>query len=155
MKLTKPRKTVAALVAGVLLISGVAAFALWSSTGTGSGNARALSAVDITVTATTGAADLYPGFTDGDVFFTSANTNPYPVTFTSMTSGTVTSGDEVNCPASNVTVANATGLSLLVPAGATAEPGTIADVVTMDAAAPDGCQGVVFTIGLTLTGVQS
>ena len=68
--------------------------------------------------------------------FTSANTNPYPVTFTSMTSGTVTSSDQTNCPASNVTVANASGLSLAVPAGATTTPGTIADVVTMASVRP-------------------
>ena len=155
MQHLKSRKAVATLVAGLIVISAAAAVAMWSSTGTGSGNAQALTAVDITVTAATGPADLYPGFTEGDVSFTSANTNPYDVTFTSMTSGTVTSGDEVNCPASNVTVANATGLSLLVPAGATATPGTIVDVVTMASGAPDGCQGVVFTVELTLSGAQS
>jgi hypothetical protein len=140
---------------GAVMATAGAAFAMWSSSGTGSGNAKALTAQTITVTAATGAADLYPGFTLGDVFFTSANTNPYPVTYTSMTSGTVTSSDQANCPASNVTVANASGLSLLVPAGATAQAGTIANVVTMAGAAPDGCQNVVFTIGLTLSGSQT
>jgi len=41
------------------------------------------------VNAATGAADLYPGFTGGDVHFTLSNPNPYPVTFTTMTAGTV------------------------------------------------------------------
>jgi hypothetical protein len=72
-----------------------------------------------------------------------------------MTSGTVTSGDPTNCPASNVTAANATGLSLLVPAGATTQAGSIANVITMLSTAPDGCQGVVFTIPLTFTGTQT
>ena len=155
MKFTKSKKLVAGLMAGAAIATAGAAFAMWSSTGVGSGNAKALTAVNITVTASTGTADLYPGFTSGKVSFTSANTNPYPVTYTSMTSGTVTSSDQTNCPASNVTVANASGLSLLVPTGATAQAGTINNVVTMAAGAPDGCQGVVFTIGLTLSGSQT
>ncbi|MDQ1422836.1 MAG: hypothetical protein QOD72_334 [Acidimicrobiaceae bacterium] len=153
---TRSKKLVAGVLVGAAVVGvGGLAMALWTSTGTGSGNAKALAAVNITVTAATGAADLYPGFTQGDVFFTSANTNPYPVTFASMTSGTVTSSDQTNCPAANVTVGTASGLSLLVPAGATAQAGTIANVVTMSASAPDGCQGVVFTIALTLSGSQS
>lgn len=155
MRFTRSKKAVVGLLFGAAVVSGGAAVALWASTGVGSGNAKALSAVNITVTATTGTADLYPGFTQGKVSFTSANTNPYNVTFTSMTPGTITSSDPTNCPSTNVTVASASGLSLLVPAGATATPGSIANVVTMVAGAPDGCQGVVFTIGLTLTGSQS
>jgi hypothetical protein len=144
-------------VAGVgvgAVIGGTMAYALWTANGSGSGNAKALSAQSITVTAATGAADLYPGFTQGDVFFTVSNTNPYPVTFTGMTAGTVVSGDPTNCPASNVTVSSAT-VSIAVPAGATNASKSIADVVTMISGAPDGCQGVTFTIPLTLTGSQS
>ena len=152
----RPRAIVAAAMGAVALVAlAVPALALWLSSATGSGNARALTATTISVTATTGAADLYPGFTQGKVFFTAANTNPYNVTLTSLTSGTVTSSDQTNCPASNVTVANASGLSLLVPAGATAQAGSVANVVTMAPTAPDGCQGVTFTIGLTFTGTQS
>lgn len=155
MKFTHSKKVVVGLLIGATAVTAGAAVAMWSSTGVGTGKSKALSAVNISVAAATGAADLYPGFTQGDVSFTSANTNPYPVTFTSMTSGTVTSSDPANCPSTNVTVASPTGLSLLVPAGATAQAGTIADVVTMAGAAPDACQGVVFTIGLTLTGTQT
>jgi hypothetical protein len=144
-------------VAGVgvgAVIGGTMAYALWSSTGTGSGNAKALTAQAITVTAATGAADLYPGFSAGDVFFTVSNTNPYAVTFTGMTAGTVVSGDPTNCPASNVTVSSAT-VNLAVAAGASNVSQSIADVVTMVSGAPNGCQGVTFTIPLTLTGSQS
>jgi hypothetical protein len=155
MKFTHSRKIVAGLIIGAAAVTAGAAAALWSSSGVGSGKASALTAVSITVTAATGTADLYPGFTLGDVFFTSANTNPYPVTFSSMTPGTITSSDPTNCPSTNVTVTTASGLSLLVPAGATAQAGTVADVVTMVPGAPNGCQGVVFTIALTLSGSQS
>jgi hypothetical protein len=149
-------KSMAPVFAGVAVtVVGAAAFALWSTNGTGNAGAKALTAQNITVSASSGAADLYPGLTQGDVFFNSANTNPYSVTLTSMTAGSVTSGDPTNCPASNVTVSNASGLSIVVPAGATASPGTIPNVVTMVAGAPDGCQGVAFTIVLTLTGSQT
>jgi hypothetical protein len=145
----------AGIMGGVLALSGVA-LALWTSTGSGSGRAQSLSAVGVTVTATTGTADLYPGFANGDAYFTLTNTNPYPIRFTSMTSGTVTSSDTTACPSSNVTVdGSASGLTLDVAANSTSAPLSIADVVNMDVAAPDGCQGKTFNIALTLTGSQT
>ncbi|HEX2785768.1 MAG TPA: hypothetical protein VHN36_19495, partial [Ilumatobacteraceae bacterium] len=139
MRLSKYK--LAALLGVSLTLVGAAAYALWTSTGSGSSGAKALTAQTITVSASSGTADLYPGFTQGDLYFTSANTNPYPVTFTSMTPGSITSSDQTNCPAANVSVVSASGLSIVVPAGATASPGTVANVVTMAAGAPDGCQG--------------
>ena len=147
-------KAIVAFAAFTALTSG-AALALWSASGTGFGQAKALTAQSITVTAATATADLYPGFTAGDVFFTLTNPNPYAVTMTSMTPGTVTSSNPGACPASNVTVAAATGLSLTVGATATSSTQSVVDVVSMAAAAPDGCQGVTFTVALTLSGGQS
>jgi hypothetical protein len=136
------------------VIGGSMAYALWSSTATGSGNAKALSAVNVTVTAATGAADLYPGFTQGDVFFTLTNTNPYNISFSAMTPGAITSSDPTNCPSTNVTVTGATGLTLASAANTSNVARSIPDVVTMVTGAPDGCQGVTFTIALSLTGAQ-
>jgi hypothetical protein len=139
----------ATLLLGALIVS--VAFATWTTTGSGSGRAKSLSNVDLTVTARTGAADLYPGFTDGDLYFTVANSNPYDVTFTSATFGAVTSSDTTACPSSNVTVdASASGLSLTVPAGSAGTDLQINDVVNMLAAAPDGCQDKTFDIVVTL-----
>lgn len=149
------RNKIAAIGATVTLIGGGAAFAAWSASGTGPGQARALTAQSITVSSATATADLYPGFTGGDVSFSLTNPNPYPVTLTAMTAGTVTSSDPTACPASNITVSPATGLSLAVGAADTASGQTIADVVSMASTAPDGCQGVTFTISLSLTGAQS
>lgn len=143
----------AAIVVTALLTAGVAV-ALWSANGSGSGNARALTAQTVTVDATTGAADLYPGFTGGDVHFTLTNANPYDITFDAMTPGAITSSSPGTCPASNVSASAATGLSLPVAANATSGAQSIANVVSMAAGAPDGCQGVTFTIALTLTGSQ-
>lgn len=149
------RNKIAAIGAAVTLIGGGAAFATWSAGGTGPSQARALTAQSITVTSATATADLYPGFSNGDVSFSLTNPNPYPVTLTAMTPGAVTSSNPSACPATNVTVSPATGLSLAVGAGATATDQTIADVVAMATSAPDGCQGVTFTISLSLSGAQS
>ncbi len=147
-------KVLAATVGVALIGAGGIAYSLWSTAGVGPGQAGALTAQSITVTAAAGAADLYPGGTAGAVHFTLTNPNPYPVTFTSMSAGTVTSSDPVACPASNVTVAGATGLSLTVGANATSSPQSIAGVVSMALAAPDGCQAKTFTVALTLAGSQ-
>ena len=150
------KKTLVIALATVgLVTAGGLAWATWSANGTGSGRGQSLTAVTVTVTAVSGAADLYPGFSNGDVYFTLTNSNPYPVRFTAMSSGTVTSSDIPNCPSANVTVdATASGLTLDVAAGATSGTLSIVDVVNMAPAAPDGCQTKTFTITLTLTGTQ-
>lgn len=149
------KKAAIALATIALVTAGGLAWATWTSNGSGSGRGESLTAVTVTVTAVSGTADLYPGFSDGDVYFTLTNTNPYPVRFTAMSSGTVTSSDTTACPSANVTVdATASGLTLDVAANSTSATLSIADVVNMAAAAPDGCQGKTFTIALTLTGTQ-
>lgn len=142
-----------ALVTGALILG--VALATWTATGTGDGRAKARTAAASVVTARTGAADLYPGFADGDVYFTVTNPNPYAVRFTSATFGTVTSSAPLLCPATNVTVdASASGLAIDVPANSAGTDSSIADVVAMASAADDNCQGVEFTIQVTLSGGQ-
>ena len=154
MRVRSRNKVAALVIALTVMLTAGLAVALWTANGTGSGNARALTAQTITVNATTGTADLYPGFAGGDVHFTLTNTNPYAVTFDAMTPGAITSSNPGACSASNVTASSATGLSLPVGANATSGAQSIANVVAMDSGAPDGCQGVTFTIALTLTGSQ-
>jgi len=147
-------KKIGAIAAFVAVVAGGgAAWALWSAGGTGSGRTTALTAQSITVTAATGPASLYPGATDGDITFTLTNPNPYPVRMTAMTSGAITSSNPA-CATTNITVAPATGLTLDVAANATTGLQSINNVVSMVAGAPDACQGVTFTITLTLTGAQ-
>lgn len=149
----RKKKIATVAVATTLVAGGGVAWALWSASGTGSGAATALTAQSITVTAAAGPASLYPGATDGDVTFTLTNPNPYPVQMTAMTPGAITSSNPA-CAVSNVSVAPATGLALDVGANSTSGTLTIPNVVSMAAAAPDACQGVTFTIALTLTGAQ-
>ena len=149
------RKKIGAIAAFTALTAGGGvAWGLWSANGTGSGRTTALTAVSVTVTAAAGPASLYPGATDGDITFTLTNPNPYPVQLTTMTPGAITSSNAGACPVTNVSVAGATGLAINVAGGATSATQTISNVVSMIAAAPDGCQGVQFTIALTLSGAQ-
>jgi len=161
--IVKKRTIILASAALALLVSTGVVFALWSAQGTGSGRAQATTAVTATVTpvdcsATPGCIDLYPGFTDGDVYFTITNPNPYAITFTDMTAGAITvdAAHAAACPATSITVTSpVSGLSLVAPAASTTAQLSIDDVVTMILAAPDGCQGASFDIELTLAGDQS
>lgn len=149
------------LAALILAFTGVGiGWAAWTTQGTGSGSARAITPVTVTVTTDTGqTADLYPGAPAGALHFRVDNANPYPVTFTSMTPGTVTvDSAHSGCAAGNVTVAARTGLSISVPANtppASAIARSVASAVTMSPSAPDACQGAVFTIVVTLNGTSA
>ena len=147
------RTTAVAVFLGFLLSAGIA-FAAWVASGSGSGTASAITPQTVTVTAHTGTADLFPG-ADGKVFFTLTNANPYSITYTSATVGTITSGDTGNCASSNVTGnTGLTGLTLQVGASTTSGTLSIPAAVHMAHAAPNGCEGVAFTVALTLTGSQ-
>jgi hypothetical protein len=154
--MSKRKKLLVALVGVAVLVLGGIAYALWSADGSGSGTAQARTAADITLAVDTSqAADLYPGFTGGNIYFKASNTNPYGVTFTGWTAGAVVSSDEENCPASLVTVDDSDPISIPVAANASDVQKEIDGVVSLSSLADDGCQGVTFTIPLTLTGSQS
>jgi hypothetical protein len=153
-RFSRKKKFLVLGAAGAVALGSGAAYALWTASGTGPTSSLSRTAITITVAASTPTADLYPGFTGGDLAFTLRNDNPYPVTFSSMAPGTVTSGSGT-CAASNVTVAPASGLTLTVAANSTSAPQVIDNVVTMSVNALDACQGVTFTVPITLTGTQS
>jgi hypothetical protein len=149
------RRGIAVLALMLVMVGVGVAVAAWTSNGVGSGAAQAQTAVVSTIVAGTPVADLYPGKTNGNVIFTVDNPNAYPVTFTSLTAGAVTSGDPTNCPAANVTVNGPVVVSIPVAAGATTTAQMVAGVTNMATTAPNGCQGVTFTVALTLTGASS
>jgi hypothetical protein len=152
------RRRAAAVVALMLVVFGASvAVAAWTQTGTGSGSAKAVTAVSSTIATSAATADLYPGKSGGSVYFTVDNPNPYPVNYTSLAVGTVTSSDPTNCPATstNITVTTPVTVSIAVPASASATAKTVAGVTNMPSTAVNGCQGVTFTVALTLTGTSA
>lgn len=138
-------------------ILSLVAFAAWTMNATGSVSDKALTAQTLTIVANaTPTADLYPGG-NGAAQFTVTNTNPFAVTVTSITFGTVTSSDETNCPASNLTAVSTTvgSLSIAVPANGSSAAQSLSNAFLLATAAPNGCQGVTFTIAATGTVVQA
>ena len=139
---------------GLAATSGVA-YAFWSATGTGSGTVSSASAQLLTVSAAaTPVTDLYPGRTV-DLGFSVANPNGYRVRLSALAAASVTSSDPAACPASSIALGAPGPLPTPVEvAGGGTASGTVPGLVTMVAAAPDGCQGKTFTVALTLTGSQ-
>ena len=143
-------------IGGVVLSSAGVALGLWAASGAGSGGAAALTAQTLTVNAAPSpSADLFPG-ASGALQFELSNPNPYPVSLTAVAYGAVTSSNEASCPATNLTPAADGNLAspISLSANAVDTAATIANAITLSSAAPDGCQGVTFTVAVTLTGSQ-
>src|ERR671922_2495643 len=85
-----------------------------------------------------------------------SNPNPFPVRITAVAgNGTITSDKGAACDASTgVTFANQSGLALDVAAGATATL-TVAGAVSMSNASDNSCQGAVFTVPVSVTGISN
>lgn len=147
---------------GVLIASAVVAgiaLAVWSASGSGTGDALATTAKPIavsTVALSSTAASLYPGGPPGSVYMKIDNPNPYAVTITGASWGLATSTNPTTCANSNISVdpSAPTGpFSIPVPANGTVVE-SIPAVLDLSHSAPDGCQGVGFNVNVTLTGSQ-
>jgi hypothetical protein len=167
------RRGVAMAVAAATVFSSGVAYAFWTATGTGSGSAQAKNFQALTINA--GAApggQLYPGLTadgstaGGDIVLSVSNPNPFPVTISSVTSGsgalTVTNatpvGPETQAQA-NTACATTSGVSIAtrnnpgmtyasgsnIPPSASNFTVTISKVVSMSTASVTECQGATFT----------
>jgi hypothetical protein len=149
-----------ATVTAAVLIGGGIAFAAWTVTGSGSGSGAAAVAQSLTLTASTptgAGANLYPGGPAGSVDFTVTNPNPFAVTITGITWGTPVSLSTSLCASTNISLdASApTTVSISVPANSTG--GTVysvAGVLDLAHSAPNGCQGVGFSISVTASATQ-
>ena len=144
-------------VVGITAVGAGVAVAAWLQTSTASGSAKATTAVTSTILSATATSDLYPGKTGGSVYFTVNNPNPYPVTFTELKAGSITSSDATNCPATatNITANASVPVNISLPANASATAQTVSGVTNMPGTVVNGCQGVGFTIALTLNGTSS
>ena len=153
-----PRKVVFVLAAIVVLVLSSIVFAAWSTSGSGTGYAKAgtASALVIGDASASTTADLYPGAT-GSVKLMVTNNNSFPVrvTYVSKQAGTITSNKGAACDASTgVTFTNQTGQTLDVAANAT-QTFTLANAVSMTNASDNTCQGAVFSIPVDVTGISN
>lgn len=147
--------SVTAIFLGVMLAASVA-FASWLATGTGNGYAKATSAQNLTTSAATPTADLYPGGT-GNLKITINNPNPYPVLVTQIarTGGAITSDAGAACDASTgVSMSTPQTVSISVAAGGSTTT-TLTGVMSMTNSSDTTCQGATFTVPVTVTGASA
>lgn len=129
-------------------------YAAWTSSGTGSGYAKATTAQQLTtvdVSAST-TATLYPGAT-GNVRIQINNPNPYPVRVTDVTGNGAITADagHPGCVTTGVTFTNQTGQTIDVPASGSTTT-TLNNAASMSNSSDNGCQGATFTIPVSLSG---
>ena len=144
-------------LAAILVTVGIA-FAAWSASTSGNGEAVATVAQAITISPNgTGAATLYPGGPAATIFFTASNPNPYAVNFTSAAYSNPLSTNVVTCANANISISPTapTTVSISLPAGASNVPLSIPGVLVLSHSAPDGCQGVGFLVSVQLSGSQA
>jgi hypothetical protein len=156
-----PRRKRTLLIALIVAVLGVVAVGVgigaWSITGSGNGSAKATTASAITLADASAftSADLYPGAT-GNLKLRATNPNPFPVRITAVSgNGTITSDKGAACDASTgVTLANQSGLTLDLAAGATATL-TVPNAVSMSNSSDNSCQGAIFTVPVSVTAVSN
>jgi hypothetical protein len=161
------RAALLGVVAVPVLVSAGTAYAHWTTSGVGSGEAATGTGVTLSVTAPGAVSEqLYPG-AHGDLDFVVANPSSSAVRLTTLTSATVISSHEPGCPgATSLLLAQAVNEALamgsyalpddiVVPAGSVASAASLEDLVTLSASAPDACQGASFAVTLTFTGTRA
>ena len=133
----------------IAVLGASAAFAAWTTEGTGTGSATAGSDKPLTVSVSP-ATGLFPTGTT-NVAYTVTNPNDYAVTLSQVSLQNVTV-DKTGCVPSVVSGGPVT-VSDRIASGATSASKTFP--VTMSNAATDECKGAVFTLTLKVSGASS
>jgi hypothetical protein len=151
------KRVLLALIVVLCAVGSGLAWAAWNTSGSGTGYAKAASASDLVLADASAAtsADLYPG-AQGAVKVKVTNPNSFPVRITAVTQGgAITSNAGAACNASTgVTFTDQTGLSLELDAGET-DTFSLSNAAAMSNASANACQGAVFSIPVTVTGVSN
>jgi hypothetical protein len=158
----KKKRIVLVAVLAIAATAIGAAIAAWTTGGSGSGQAQAGTAQNMTILAGTPSTSLYPNGS-ADVAASISNPNPYAVHVSSISLGAVSvDAGHSGCNLSSVTVSGAQtngGAGWTVPAKAGAVNGSLnvdlANAILMDNTANDACQGATFTVALTATGASA
>ncbi len=145
----------------VLGLGGGGAFAYLSNnvSGSGTGGTRTGTPVTLGVTATASKAELLPGLT-GAAYFVLHNANSFRAVFDQVAPGaTVVSDNTALCASSYASIAQTLPYSfspaVTVSPGGTSGTQSIPDIVKLAPDAPSACQGVTFTVTLSLSGQSS
>jgi hypothetical protein len=149
---------VTVMVLGIVALS----YAAWTSSGGGTGFAKAQTAKALTSLDASGStnATVYPGAT-GDLTISVSNPNSYPVKVTDVTGngaitadpGHSTCGSDGQHP-TGVTLTDQHNLNLTVPANGQSQV-TLSGSVQMTNASDNSCQGATFTVPVSLSGASN
>jgi hypothetical protein len=156
---TKVWIAAAAVPLAVLVGTGIA-FAAWSVSGSGSGDAASVNPQNLVIAGVVPAAgSLFPGGPPGSVDLTVDNPNPYPVNVTSLTWGTPTSPNTSLCANSNVSIdagaSPSSTVDFTIAANTTSPTEVVTGVLDMASTAPQGCANLTFNVPVTaISGTQ-
>lgn len=154
---SRRRSVVATAVAGMMVVTGGAAWAAWRLSGSGSSTTTAATVLDLRLTARPRPnAPLYPGART-DLAVTVENRNPFPVVVTVVQAGpgpvTVDAAHrDAGCTTTGVSpTRGASAVSWPVPPKTSASF-LLLDAIQMTNASDSACQGGTFTVPLTASG---
>lgn len=144
---------IGAMAALVIGLSGGAAFAYFTSSGSGIGVTSIGSPSAVTVEAATGTVSnqLQPGGS-GDLLMTIDNPNSYSLKLISVSqNGSVASSGGNSCTGatSGVTVPTHSGLAISIPSGTNTI--VVRNGVSMSSSSASGCQGASFQVPVLIT----
>jgi hypothetical protein len=137
---------VAALTVG---LGGGAAFAYFTSHGSGTGSATTGTAQNVTITTNATPAGLLQPNGTGDLVITATNPNNYSVQITALTLGGTVTG--CTTPAVSLVTPSTSYLPFTIPANANSLQLVISGALTMGAGASNDCQNASLTVPLTAT----
>ena len=149
----KNRRRTAAVALVATLVGAGAAFAYFSTAGSGDGAASVTTAAPLTIASATPTGDLYPGGTT-DVALSLANPNDFPLHVDALrstrasarTASRLTRGTRLRQPRSHLRrECRGRGLGRRRERGARAR---LAGAIAMGPEADDACQGATFTVYL-------
>lgn len=150
------RRMVAVLSAGALVVGGGAAFAYWSTTGTGTGSAATgVGAANLTIAQTAAPTTMAPGIAAGPITGTvknNATTSAYVTSVTvAITSVTKAAGVTGTCDATDYTLTNPVmSVATDIAAGATVNfSGASLGFNNKGTVNQDACKGATLVLGYT------
>jgi hypothetical protein len=153
-RVRRSRKLLVALVGLIVVGVTTGAWAYFTSTGSGAGNASTSTLQGVTVAAVSGSPNspLYPGGT-GDVILNIANSNAFAVKLVDVSGNGTISADSAHagCTTTGVSFTNQTALSITIPANSTSFAADLPGAASMSAASLNACQGATFTIQVKAT----
>lgn len=150
MRINKKSVVAAVAVTSVVALGGGAAYAFWTTSGSGTGSAGVGADAAITVVQTSGVSGLGPGSPAQNLSGTFTNPNNYPVTATNLTASVTATGN-AGCDAADFLIGGTASLPTSVAVDDTSVWSGLNVSMTNTAANQNACKNATLTISYTVT----